>query len=175
MDNPYTDTILFTKLDLDAGDLNTSDIYSKIKNKLIKKYEKKCNQYGYIDKIYKILEYDNGIVELNDFNAGITFNIKYSCRMCSPNVNDTIKCKVEKINKTIISAIKGPMIIIINLNININNDKFTINNNSEIIYKKNNNIITEGDNILVKIIAFEFHPNESNIYIYAFLMDYIKE
>ena len=64
--------------------------------------ENKCNKYGYVIKIFKIIEYDNGVIEPENFMAFAIYNVKYSARLCKPIENTKIICEIEIINKVII-------------------------------------------------------------------------
>ena len=71
MINPFIDTALYTTVTLHPSELNNS-IYTNIKQKLIKTHEGHCyKDYGYMSKIYEVLERDNGY-----------YSIRRSCFIC---------------------------------------------------------------------------------------------
>ena len=55
-----------------------------------KKVEKKCNKYGYITKVYKILDMSEGEIIPENFDASVVFNVKFSCRICLPVISKEI-------------------------------------------------------------------------------------
>ncbi len=56
LSSPYIDTELYSRILIRPQQIN-NDIYINLKNNLKKKVEKKCNKYGFITKIYKILDF----------------------------------------------------------------------------------------------------------------------
>ena len=131
--SPYADTELFSRILIKPQQIN-NDIYIHLKNNLKKKMEKKCNKYGYITKIYKILDFSEGEIVPENFDASVIFNIKYSCRICLPVINTKIICKIDLLNKSLIKASNGPIICIIGVN-QISSD-FSLTLKNEIIYNK---------------------------------------
>lgn len=108
MNNPFIDTVLYTTVMLHPGQLN-NNIYSNLKQNLIKTLERRCyKNYGYISKIYEILERDNGTV--NNF---ISFKIKFSCRLCHPLETTQIICRVGQVSDVFISLLRDPIHVIV--------------------------------------------------------------
>jgi len=166
---PYYDTELYSKVLIEPLQLN-NNLYVELKNNLKFKVENKCNKYGYITKIYKILDYSDGRIITESFNASIVFNIKYSCRLCKP-INDTnIICDIELLNKSLIKAVNGPIICIISLN-RINQNNFEINNNGDIFYKKTNSQIKIKDKVIINIKGVNFYSNDVRIVTLGHLLD----
>lgn len=166
---PYYDTELYSKVLIEPLQLN-NNLYVELKNNLKFKVENKCNKYGYITKIYKILDYSDGRIITESFNASIVFNIKYSCRLCKP-INDTnIICDIELLNKSLIKAVNGPIICIISLN-RINQNNFEINNNGDIFYKKTNSQIKIKDKVIINIKGVNFYSNDIRIVTLGHLLD----
>lgn len=173
MDDPYLNIQISTQVSLVPEQLNVSDIYNEIKSELIRKYEKKCNKYGYIDKIFKIDHYSNGNIIAEDFSGDIVIDVTYSCRLCYPKIESVLHCKIQKINKSFITATYGPVIIIIELN-NINKEKFKLDQNKDLVVLDNNNIIAINDIISVKILQIDFNNNDSEMIAIGYLENYIK-
>ena len=73
---PYYDTELYSKVLIEPLQLN-NNLYVELKNNLKFKVENKCNKYGFITKIYKILDFSDGRIITESFNASIVFNINY--------------------------------------------------------------------------------------------------
>ena len=112
---PYFDTELYSRILIHPQQIN-NDIYINLKNNLKKKVEKKCNKYGFITKVYKIVDYSDGEIIPENFDASHVFNVKFSCRVCRPVINNKIICKIDLLNKALIKASNGPIICIIGIN-----------------------------------------------------------
>ena len=69
-------------------------------------------------------------------------------------------CKIDAINKILIKAIYGPIIIIIKKN-DFNDKIFKINNSRDLLYKEN--ILKKNDFVTVKIIAKKLSYNDTRI------------
>ena len=147
--SPYFNFELYTTLLLSPNQMN-NNLYINLKKNLKAKVENKCNKIGYILNIYNILSYDEGILEPEDFTGSAKYNIKYSARLCCPIENTFIICKIENMNKLLIKAKNGPILIIINNN-NINTDNFKKDNEQNIIHK--NNTLKVDDYIIIKVLA----------------------
>lgn len=170
---PYLNTELRSKVTLKPYQMN-NDIYINLKTNLKKKVEKKCNKYGYVTKIFKILEHKNGLIECGDFSASAIYNVKYSARMCIPIENTKIICKVSKMNSVVLIVDNGPIMCIMK-NMDINNKKFTINNKGKILIIKNNKELKENDYVIVKIRGKKFMQNDDRILLLGFLEDVATE
>lgn len=121
--NPYIDTILYTMINLHPSQLD-NNIYVNLKKNLVKQYEKTCyKNYGYIEKIYEIIEHDNGHVVADDDNACVSFHVKFSCRLCHPIEETQIIAIVKKTSEVYVNLEIGPIIIFVS----VNRDRFNAN------------------------------------------------
>ena len=170
---PYLDSELYSRILIRPQQIN-NDIYISLKNNLKKKVEKKCNKYGYITKVYKILDFSEGEVVPENFDSSIVYNVKFSCRICLPVTDSTIVCKVDLLNKSLVKASNGPIVCIIGINY-INNNNFTINNKGEIVANKNNKVLESDDYILVSIKGANFFPGDERIVILGALDNIANE
>ena len=157
--SPYFNFELYTTLMLSPNQMN-NNLYINLKKNLKAKVENKCNKIGYILNIYNILSYDEGILEPENFTGSAKYNIKYSARLCCPIENTFIICKIENMNKLLIKAKNGPILIIVNNN-NINTDNFKKDNEQNIIHK--NNILKVDDYIIIKVLAKKLNNNDTRI------------
>ena len=157
--SPYFNFELYTTLLLSPNQMN-NNLYVNLKKNLKSKVEKKCNKIGYIINVYNILSYDDGILEAEDFTGSAKYNIKYSARLCCPVENTFIICKIENMNKLLIKAKNGPILIIINNN-NINTDNFKKDNEQNIIHK--NKMLKVNDYIIIKVLAKKLNNNDIRI------------
>ena len=137
--SPYIDTELYSRVQLLPYQMN-NDKYINLKINLKKKVEKKCNKYGYVTKVYKILNHSNGIIDPENFSASAVYNIKYSARICIPIEQTDIICKVDTLSKVLIKASNGPILCIIKQT-DVNNEYFDYNSSGLIVNKMNNEIL----------------------------------
>jgi DNA-directed RNA polymerase subunit E'/Rpb7 len=122
--SPFIDTILYTKIGLHASQLD-NNIYSNLKQNLIHKLVGRCYlNYGYISKIYEILERSNPHLITEDNMASTIFNVKFSCRLCHPMDGQQIICKITQITDTFIKLERLPIHVFITPD-RINKTNFT--------------------------------------------------
>jgi len=160
-------------VDLSPTDLQTDDLYIILKNKLKQLFNKNClENYGYIDSIYNIIDYTEGEILIDNFDGLIRYNVTYNAKICNPIINNLLECKVTNINNSIISAVNGPITIIISLQ-NINLKIFKINEKSEIVIINENKILKNSDDIKIKILMSEFYDKKNEIFVFGYLDNYI--
>lgn len=142
--SPFIDTILYTQVGLHPKQLN-NDIYSNLKQNLIKKVEGQCYlNYGYITKVYEIIEKKNPHLITEDNSASTIFDIKFSCRLCHPLEKTQIICKINQITDTFISLQRDPIHIIIPID-RVNSTNFVKDSMSgKIKIKKTMDILESG-------------------------------
>ena len=81
----------------------------------MKKKENKCNKFGYIHKILKIININEGIIYESDFSGDVIFKVQYEALICSPKINDIIECSVLQLStfQNDIIAQQGPLFIVV--------------------------------------------------------------
>lgn len=125
----YTDTILNTKELLNPEQMD-NDVSNHIKENLKNHYEKKCyKQYGYINKIYKVDEIEETLINPEDILSSQQFKVKFSCQLFFIINEREIICKMDRITPKINTAINGPVKVIIPPDL-INQQKFLLINDS---------------------------------------------
>lgn len=172
--NPCKDEILFTKITLRPDQMN-NDLYINLKKNLIDKVEGKCISYGYIIKVYKILDYSNGIIEPENFTGSAIYDIKYLAKICVALKNSIIIAKITSYNQNLnfaVASFGNIKKIIFNkherdLNINI----FSINNDKSIVHLPTQKILKINDFIKVQIKSFKLLQNDVNINCLGYLYD----
>jgi len=172
MDNlksPYLNRELSARVMLHPYQIN-NDIYNNLKKELVKKVEKRCNKYGYITQVFKIVNYEQGVMEGENFLASAMFNVKYDARICIPVEGMQIICKIEKMSKVLIMGRNGPIIVIIKLS-EMNDDKFVRNSEREIVYKPTGKIVKIGDFIKITVRARRFDKGGDRINIMGYMED----
>lgn len=174
--NPYINTKLFTTVSLKPDQMDNK-IYLNLKKNLERKVNKKCyKDYGYIMEVYKILETDNGMVEAENLNASAIFNITFSCRLCRPLRWKKIICKVDRVNKMLITAENGPILVIITSD-RLNQAVFFNDNNNVLRYKKDDtsHILKPNEFVKITIISTSFNDKDRKIKAIGVLEDMATE
>lgn len=170
MTSPYINTKLFTTVSLRADQMDNK-IYVNLKKNLEHALLNKCyKNYGYIMDIFKIMVYKSGIIEAENFSSSAKFDVTFSCRLCRPLRTKQIICKVNRVNKVLITVENGPILVIIT-NDRINEKVFFTDNNNNLRYKKDNvsNVLKQNDFVKVSIISTVFNHGDTNIKAIGFL------
>lgn len=163
MTSPYINTRLYSKVPILPGQMN-NDISSHMKVNLSKKIEEKCfKNFGYISKIYKILEYGDGVIEPENPMSAAIYKVKFTCRLCLPLKNSTIICKVSKTNAMLTSVFNGPIRVVITYD-RINKDNFAVGKTG-LLVKTNigSRTLDQNDLVRVKIDSRKFNDGDSII------------
>ena len=169
LQNPYSNKILSTRILVPCTKLN-SDIYLNIKNILKNKYEGNCIKYGYISKIFKILDYSENNIDINNLDCSVSYFVKYSARLCYPVENTLIIAKIITMNKQFFVAENGPITNMIKYN-NVNESKFKLDEQHNIIIKKTKKKLDIGNYVKIQIQAKKMYNNDNKIGTLSYLMD----
>lgn len=174
MNSPFVDTILYTTVELSPEQLN-NNLYSNIKQNLIKTLEKKCfRNYGYISKIYEILEHDQGRISAEDRHAYVVYRVTFSCRLCHPLEGTQIICKVNQNSELFINLIRDPIQIYVTAD-RVNKDIFIRDPNTNKMKLKNGDSLDTGMFVKATILAKKFTDKETRIMAFATLDDVATE
>jgi DNA-directed RNA polymerase subunit E'/Rpb7 len=138
-------------------ELINSNISDIISDKLINKFEGKCNKYGYIKKnSIIIIKRSYGEFIKEHFNAVLKYNILFSCEVCNPPQGSSLLCKVIATNNMGLKAeFKNEDDLIIEILI----PRYTAGLVSDIDIET----INIGDNILIEICGKRFNLNDTKI------------
>jgi len=170
MNNPFIDTKLYTTVELRPDQLNNS-LYSNMKQNLIKSLEKKCfRKYGYINKIYEIIEHDQGRMYAEDNNGTVTYRVTFSCNLCHPLEKTQIICKVNQISQVFVNLIRDPIHIFVTID-NINKNVFTQDPQTHKLKLKNGDTLEVGRYVKATITAKKFTDKDVRIMAMATLDD----
>ena len=170
--SPYKNIAQYTKIMLEPYQIN-SDLRNHLKINLKKKVEKKCNKNGYVDEVYKILSYGDGIMHPENLSGNVLYNIKYHCKLCLPIENSIIIGQVKVINIELVVVINGPILIFIprdNIDITI----WDINDNFK-NKKKENTKLNVSDYVLVQIINKRINTGDTQIKTMGKLLDFATD
>jgi len=163
--NPYKNTIFYTRVKLLPYQMN-NELYINIKNNLKKKVEKKCNKYGYINQVIKVLSYTDGTINPEDFTGSAVFDIKYSANVCKPIENTKIIVKIEKMNNMAILAKNGPIKVVLKYD-KVSNKFKTVQ--GTLLY--GNEQVKVGDYLIISVLAKRFYNKDIFISVYGFIDD----
>jgi DNA-directed RNA polymerase subunit E'/Rpb7 len=168
--NPYINTSLVCPVMLLPNQMDNK-MYLHLKSNLINKLESKCyKNYGFIDKIYSIEETSDGMIEAEDPTCSAKIIVRFTCSLCLPIVGKEIICKIDRMNKALISAINGPIKAIITTD-KINKENFFPDMNRNIRIKGNSEVLVPEMFIRVLVLSKSFSDYDSNILAIAYLQD----
>jgi DNA-directed RNA polymerase subunit E'/Rpb7 len=166
--SPYRNIKQNTRISVEPYHMN-SDIKNNMKNILKKKVENKCNTRGYIDEVYKILEYSDGFMPPENLNSCAIYNITYHCRICIPIENSIIVGIVKIVNMELIIVMNGPIIIFIPKE-NIDNNVW--DNTEGYLHKTQKNKLSVNNYVKVQIIDKRINLNDTQIKSMGRLLDF---
>ena len=144
-----------------------------LKFNLKKKVEKQCNKNGYVDEVYKILEYSDGLIVPENLSANALYNITYQCKICLPIENSIIISQVKVVNPELVVTINGPIMTFIPKE-NIDTNYWNVLEN--FTYNLNHNIkLKVGDYVLVQITNKRINTGDTQIKTIGKLLDIATE
>lgn len=169
--SPYFDTYQYTKIKLDPHYFN-SDIESNMLHILRQKESKKCNKNGYIEEIYQISSFNDGMIEAENLSGGAIFDVKYNCRICEPVINSTIVCQVKTLNPELVICSNGPIIVFAPKE---RLDKTFWDFNESFKNRKTGKELKENDFVKVKILDRRINQGDYHINTIGRLMDHASK
>ena len=166
--SPYRNIKQYTRISIEPYHMN-SDIKNNMKIILKKKVEKKCNKNGFVDEVYRILEYSDGIMPPENLNGSAIYNITYHCKLCIPVENTIIIGQVRVINQELVVSINGPIMFFIPKE-NVDTNVWDIPDGYMNKLKKIK--LTSGDYIKIQIVDKRINQNDSQIKAIGKLLDF---
>jgi len=169
--SPYRNIKQYTRISVEPYNMN-SDIKNYMKIILKKKVEKKCNKNGFVDEVYRIIEYSDGIMPVENLNANAIYNIMYHCKICIPVENTLIIAHVKVINQELVVAINGP------INFFLPKEYVDINtwDIPENYYNKNSKKkLAAGDYVKVQVLHKRINLNDNIINAVGMLYDFASD
>jgi DNA-directed RNA polymerase subunit E'/Rpb7 len=169
--SPYRYIKQYTKISLEPYYMNC-DIRNNMKLILKKNVEKKCNKNGFVDEVYRIIDYSDGYMPPENLNGNVLYNIIYHCKICIPVENTMVIGLIKIIHQELIIAINGPIMFFIpkdkiDINVWSINDGFY-----NIIHKKK---LVVGNYIKIQIINKRLNLNDTQIKTIGNLIDFATE
>ena len=169
--SPYLNISQYTKVLLKPHQMN-SDIKNNLKMNLKDKVEKKCNKNGYIDTVYKIEEYGDGLMPPENLSGAAIYPIVYLCRICMPVENTIIIGQVQVINPVLILAKNGPIYIFIPRD-NVDSSVFDVTN--EFMHSKTKQKLKTNQYVKIHIVNKKINKGDSQINAMGRLLDFASE
>ena len=166
--SPYRNIKQYTRILVEPYHMN-SDIRNNMKIILKKNVEKKCNKNGYIDEVYRILEYSDGMMPVENLNGGAIYNIMYHCKICIPIENTIIIGQVKVINQELVVAVNGPIMFFIPKE-NIDTNIWDISEGYIHKSTKGKKLLS-GDYVKIQILDKRINQNDSQIKAMGKLLD----
>ena len=176
MSSPYINTKIHTSVILHPYQMDNK-IYINLKKNLETNVTGKCfSKYGYIVKVIEILNWKEGVIEAENTESSALFDLEFSCKICSPRKNTQIICEIDRVNKLLITAKNGPILVVIT-NDRLNSVIFFKDNNNNIRYKKDgqSKMLESQDFIKVTLQTIQFYDGDEKIKAIGFVDDIATE
>lgn len=166
--SPFRNIKQYTRISIEPYHMN-SDIRNNMKNVLKKKVEKKCNKNGFVDEVYRIIDYSDGFMPPENLNGVAIYNITYHCKLCIPIENTIVIGQVRVINQELVVAINGPIMFFIPKE-NVDNNIWDIPDG--FINKNQKKKLVAGDYVKIQVVDKRINQNDSQIKAIGKLFDY---
>ncbi len=166
--SPYRNIKQYTRISIEPYHMN-SDIKNNMKIVLKKKVEKKCNKNGFVDEVYRILEYSDGVMPPENLSASAIYNITYHCKLCIPVENTAVIGMIKVINQELVVAINGPIMFFIPKE-NVDTNTWDIPDGY--LNKNKNRKLLAGDYVKIQIMDKRINQNDSQIKSIGRLIDF---
>jgi DNA-directed RNA polymerase subunit E'/Rpb7 len=166
--SPYKNIEQETSIIIEPSQMN-SDIRNNMKINLKKKVEKKCNNNGYIDEVYRITEYSDGLMIPENLSGNVIYKVKYHCKICIPIVDTIIISQVKAIALEFIITNNGPLL---NFIPRPNIDTTIWNVTENYIHKKNQTKLKVGDFVCIQILNKKINDGATEIRTICKLLEY---
>jgi DNA-directed RNA polymerase subunit E'/Rpb7 len=152
-------------------------LYINLKNNLIRKVNERCfEDKGFIMDVFKIIEYKDGHISAENPHGSAIFDVSFSCKLCIPRVRTQIICKVKIVNKILLTAENGPIMVVVTKD-RINKNVFFTDNNNNFRYKTGDSskVLEQGEFIKLTIESITFKNGDEKIKAIGFINDMASE
>jgi DNA-directed RNA polymerase subunit E'/Rpb7 len=170
--SPYKNVEQYTRVVIEPHQMN-SDIRNHLKFNLKKKVEKKCNKNGFLEEVYRITNYSDGIMIPENLLGNAIYDISYHCKLCIPIEDSIIIGQIKVINQELVVAINGPIMIFIPQD-NIDTTYWNPVNNFSHRIKKNTKLEI-GNYVCIKILNKRINKGDTQIKTIGKLLDLATE
>ena len=169
--SPYKNTIQYSKIQIQPHQLN-SDIKNIMKLVLRKKVEKKCNKYGFIDEVYKILNYYEADMRPENLSGCCNFDVEFHCKICIPVINTQIIASIKAINQVLVLASNGPIMVFIPKS-NIDDNIWDSYDN--FIHKKSKELLKVNSFVKIEVVNARINQLDYQIKVIGKLVDFATD
>jgi len=169
--SPYRNIKQYTRISIEPYHMN-SDIRNNMKIVLKNKVEKKCNKFGFVDEVYRIIEYSDGIMPPENLSGSAIYNITYHCKICVPVENTIILGEVKVINQEVVVALNGPIMFFLPKE---HVDATTWEIPEGYMNKNSNTKLMVGDYIKIQVLNKRINMNDPSIKAIGKLLDRATE
>lgn len=147
--------------------VNLDPVYldKNIKHQILKvvkeRYEKKCSDYGYINKINKISQISEGTIYDCDLSGNISYSLDIDANIVDYKVNETVVAKITSIDENI-GALLSTKIK------HLNDKKFHSCNNVFVLFlilSDETSDIKVGENVNIEIVARRVEMVDNQIHL----------
>ena len=166
--SPYRNIKQYCRISIEPYHMN-SDIKNNMKTVLKNKVEKKCNKFGYVDEVYRILEYSDGMMPVENLNGGAIYNIMYHCKLCVPVENTILIGEVKLINMEVVAAINGPIMFFLPKE---HVDATIWDMPEGYMNKQEHRKLLVGDYVKIQVLNKRINMNDNNIRAIGKLLDF---
>jgi len=147
------------------------DYMEHLKNNIVMELEGKCyRNYGYIKKIYAIVDKKKGIIIPENVQTSQAYKVTFSCLLYVPIVGKTIICRMDMLDDKLRTAINGPLEVVIPKN-DINSNVFSITANNNVYIKTTHAVLKKGTFVKILIIKSMFSDRDTKIIVLGRLVD----
>ena len=166
--SPYRNIKQYARISVEPYHMN-SDIKNNMKIILKNKVEKKCNKFGFVDEVYRILEYSDGMMPTENLNGSAIYNIMYHCKLCIPVENTVLIGEVKLINMEVVAAINGPIMFFLPKE-HVDATLWEIPEGY--MNKTSNKKLVVGDYVKIQVLNKRINMNDNNIRAIGKLLDF---
>jgi len=168
MVSPYRNIKQYARISVEPYHMN-SDIKNNMKIILKNKVEKKCNKFGFVDEVYRILEYSDGMMPTENLNGSAIYNIMYHCKLCIPVENTILIGEVKLINMEVVAAINGPIMFFLPKE-HVDATLWEIPEGY--MNKNSSKKLVVGDYVKIQVLNKRINMNDNNIRAIGKLLDF---
>lgn len=153
--------LLPSQSDADMDDHLLFNLTQQIKGKVA--------EDGIIIKIYRLIDYDYGVIDKTNLSCDIKYNVKYECLLCSVQQHLEIICVVSDLVKGLIIAQNGPVVVVVPM-ASVDTNKFTLVQQT-VVHEETKKKLALRDYIKVSVINTDSNKGDNNITAICKLID----
>ena len=173
--DPFLTREFATIVKLHPYQMNT-DYYLHLKKNVEKKIVGKCNNIGLFTKVIKLVEYEQNVINPENFTADAEYDVKFIATICVPIVGSIVILRVNSImfelNDYLINAGNGAITCIL---MTKTNSHFLSVDSGKIYMRSHEKYLEKDDYIKVLIRTKKIDPGDKKIGIIGRIIDLASE